>query len=366
MNVRVRKIGRTVYVMFTYMGSAYRFSTGINVDDRDWDGKKHRLRKSVPGYEGKVLVIESAVNRAHGRLLELQVSGRRLVREDFRRLVRGNDVVQGSLSDDYEGWLRVKRKEVALPTYRKYEQFGRLYVSQMAPELVYPFDRDQYIAFRSFLKSSGLSDNTIAGYMRSAFSQFLRSVNQPVDFIDTNEKYGYPDCFSRSERLKIIEFNCSGYLGKARDLLNCQFLTGMRYSDTQRFRMNWVNGLIIEYIQLKTSQVAYAPFTKELEALLLRYDGKMPKISNQKYNKYLKELASVLEFRRQVKGKPLSEVVTSHWGRRTFITHHLDDGVPLHVVQQMVGKRTYDSIKPYISISKKKIENIALWQNNEG
>ena len=68
-------------------------------------------------------------------------------------------------------------------------------------------------------------------------------------------------------------------------------------------------------------------------ALVRRYKGKLPLISNVKYNLYLKEVA---------KAAGIDKPVTTHWARHTGATLLLNQGVPMEIVSKVCG---HSSIK---------------------
>jgi site-specific recombinase XerD len=94
-------------------------------------------------------------------------------------------------------------------------------------------------------------------------------------------------------------------------------------------------------------------------------------MTNQKFNFFLKELFRKLEFDRKVvlqtvSGKQvtrvvkaLHEVISSHVARKTFITICLQKGMPIQDVMKMSGHSDFNSMKPYIRITRKDIRAVA-------
>ncbi len=91
----------------------------------------------------------------------------------------------------------------------------------------------------------------------------------------------------------------------------------------------------------------------------------LPVISNQKMNKYLKDLCELCGFNTMItkfcfrKGQrveetyPKYELIGTHAGRRTFICFALSSGVPPQVVMKWTGHSDYKAMKPYIDIAEK-------------
>ena len=89
----------------------------------------------------------------------------------------------------------------------------------------------------------------------------------------------------------------------------------------------------------------------------------LPVISNQKMNDYLKELGELAEINEPVretyyKGNeridevtPKYALLSTHAGRKTFISNALALGIPAPVVMKWTGHSDYKAMKPYIDIA---------------
>jgi len=144
------------------------------------------------------------------------------------------------------------------------------------------------------------------------------------------------------ERMVKYDFSYSDELDNARDNFAIACLTGLRVSDFLRRldTSNFSNG----YISIKTQKTGanvVIPIHKHVEAILLKRHGQLPsKISDQKFNKRVKQVCQVLEFdemmmggisevdpiskvkRKVVKLYPKYKLVSSHTGRRSFATNN--------------------------------------------
>jgi integrase len=120
------------------------------------------------------------------------------------------------------------------------------------------------------------------------------------------------------------------------DLFLFQCFTGLDYGCTQTFdpaqhlRQDPDGRIWLVKHRCKNGEKAFAPWLPEAEAILKRHGGQLPRISNQKYNRYLKELA-------QVSGLELH--LTSHVGRKTFGMVMLNKGISIEAVSRMLGHR---------------------------
>ena len=81
--------------------------------------------------------------------------------------------------------------------------------------------------------------------------------------------------------------------------------------------------------------------------VLRRYDFHLPRLSNQKYNDYIKVAASYAHI-----GKELS----SHAARHTFAVFALNNGVPIEVVSKMLGHTNIRTTQLYAKILNTAVE----------
>ena len=74
----------------------------------------------------------------------------------------------------------------------------------------------------------------------------------------------------------------------------------------------------------KTDEAIKLPILPEAEEILSKYDYKLPFISDQKYNKAIKDFLKELDFDRKIESQGfavLYEICTSHIARKTFLSY---------------------------------------------
>ena len=81
-------------------------------------------------------------------------------------------------------------------------------------------------------------------------------------------------------------------LDKIKDLFLVQVYTGIRFSDLYNLKPENIdyNDNIITLKTLKTQDNLIIPMTNKLQTILKKYNEKLPKISSQKYNDFIKEI----------------------------------------------------------------------------
>ena len=153
------------------------------------------------------------------------------------------------------------------------------------------------------------------------------------------------------------------YLEKARDLFCISSFTGLRYSDLQKLTPADITDDCITFVTQKTTDTLHIELNDYSRALLAKYGNRPPQLSNQKYNNYIKEvglhcgittpmkIVRIRAGKREEKTYPKWQLLTTHAGRRTFISNALMMGIPVETVMKWTGHKNYEAMKPYIAIA---------------
>lgn len=175
------------------------------------------------------------------------------------------------------------------------------------------------------------------------------------------------------------EFN-SDRLNHVRDIYVFNSVTGLRISDCKALRTsNIKNDHLVITIQKTRANSTKIPLNKFSKEILERYKDTihepLPVISDQKFNKYIKEcckivgIDSLITKTRYVGQKriditvPKHELITSHTARKTFITNSLVLGMKEMVVRNITGHKKEESFRRYVKIAEdfKKQEMDNTW-----
>jgi len=174
------------------------------------------------------------------------------------------------------------------------------------------------------------------------------------------------------------------YLDRVRDVFLFQCYTSLRYSDVKNLKRWNIKENHIELTTQKTFDFLTINLNRRSKEILEKYkefhfeDGLvLPVISNQKMNKYLKELCEIAGFNELIdkpyfKGgvrysdiKPKYEWLGSHTARRTFISNALANGMPPHIVMEFTGHSDYKAMEPYIDVTEEtKTKHMDLYMNS--
>ena len=119
-----------------------------------------------------------------------------------------------------------------------------------------------------------------------------------------------------------------GTLEKVRDCFLFQCYTGLAYCDMASLSMDDIVDGVIYKKRRKTDVQSIIPLLPKAKYILQKYDYNLPVISNQKYNVYLKALATACNIKQRL---------YSHLARHTFATLLLNNGVDLKTISVAMG-----------------------------
>lgn len=136
------------------------------------------------------------------------------------------------------------------------------------------------------------------------------------------------------------------YEEHARDLFIFLAYTGLSYADSQKFDFETMTELVddtyhIDGTRVKTGSSFFTPILPPAMEVLEKYDYKVPKMTNQKLNEWLKHIKRYAKI-----NKPL----TSHVGRHSFATLCLSYDIPIEDVSRMLGHTKIETTRIYAKI----------------
>lgn len=172
---------------------------------------------------------------------------------------------------------------------------------------------------------------------------------------------------SEEQLQAIFDLDLTGYqpgYQKARQLFLIGAYTGLRHSDYKRISRGHVTEeqgqKVISILAWKTKKMVTIPLHKNLEAILEEVEYHAPRLSSQKFNQYLKEIARLAGITEQravytsaggqvvEEFKPKHELISSHTARRTFATVALINGWPSPLIRAITGHSTEAQLHNYI------------------
>lgn len=344
----------SVDLRITYERKQKFIATGVKVTARQWDSLRQmvvgcpeamELNKLLGDFKQNALKVigdmmsEGAIDLASlPRLIKCRSYEMTFIEYVGKRMVERN--VRESTRKRYEGFLNFLLKWQVIVTFADVNE-GNL--RRM----------DEY------LRAQGLKVSSINNYhkymkifIRDAIIDGLMKSDPYVRVKFKRPRYEPTRCLTKEQlaMLKTLTFN-TPYLDRVRDLFVFQCYSGLAYSDLMSFDIK--DYVLTEGVwaskrkRTKTDVGFLSVLLQPCVAILKKYDWKLPKISNEKYNLYLKAVGMAIGVDR----------LHSHMGRATFISMMVSCGVKTENVAKMVGHTDIKMTQHYTTIYDEDIIN---------
>lgn len=144
-----------------------------------------------------------------------------------------------------------------------------------------------------------------------------------------------------------------------RDWFIIDCFTGLRISDIQLLGKENILKDSIRIVNEKTDTRVEIPINSYIRAILKKWRGLPPKVTDQEMNRSIKEVCELAGIKDTVlysitKGGVRRdfhykkyEMVSNHSSRRSFITNLLNDGIPDNTVMQLAGIKKHATLMKY-------------------
>lgn len=238
-----------------------------------------------------------------------------------------------------------------------------------------------YDAYIAYSYESGLSNNTTAKRI-ARFKSFLNwATERGFNKNDIFKKFSFKErqgriLFLTEEELNIL-YDCDFYakglkaieaetLDEVRDTFCFGCFTGQRFSDIINLDRSSVKNGVWFFTSQKTKTDLSIHLNKKALRLLEKYNHlptAFPRRSNQKLNVRLKKacriagiddeiiLTKYVGSKRIDEKVPKWQAITSHVGRKTFITLSLIKGMNPAAIMAQVGIKEYSTLKHYMAVA---------------
>lgn len=291
-----------------------------------------------------------------------------------------NEIHQFAISDrckvlkDVKGWKSKENKQLLIPFIESEMKLRDMEYNTLKAHVTLVNKLNDFKNIKTFADLTYTNIVAFDKYMRdkkignisinknhSLFNMYIKiAINKeliqksPYDLFTPPKGRNNDPVFLTIEEVERIK-NLSGLnekLERTRDLFVFQCYTGMAYVDMQAFSKNDIQILnaqeIIRSSRTKTDESFILLFLPDAKKIAEKYNYNLPKISNQKYNDYLKLLIAH-------PGININKKVTSHTARHTFATYLLNKGISLETVSKTLGHSSIKQTQLYARILSKKV-----------
>lgn len=375
----VNKSGRCPVQLVAYFdGLRLKCATGETCKPSEWNANRQRFRGTFTGADEANEFLELRAKqvsewwrkvRAAGgtpTLAGLKAALRPVVEPVVAVPVRRSITV---LNDEHREALRARG--YADHTLRQRKMLGSWLAAfeQERGELLDPttYDLATHDRVLHFLRfDRNLAQNTIASVVRGLkvllrWCREERGMTVPVELRKLQGKHAdvLKMWLTADDLAALASAVLPAHLVRVRDVLLFCCYTGLRYSDVWALQPGnlheWNGGRVLRLVQTKTRTTVSIYLTEAAGAIIDKYAGDgerarlLPVLANQVMNRHLKQvgkytgLTAPVVLAERVAGQmvkksvPKYELLTSHTARHTFATQSLLRGMPVEVLQKVMG-----------------------------
>lgn len=242
------------------------------------------------------------------------------------------------------------------------------------------FHRD----FIHYCKTELNLNNNSTGVLIRRIKTFCKNIefeNLPINPIYKHKNFNAPknetfDVYLNNNEINTIknhDFSKSERLDNARDLFIIALRTGLRVSDISKLSLTNLLEETINITTTKTNQNLHIPIHSDIRDILNKRKGNFPKtISNQKFNKYIKDLTKAVGINAKTFGSKIDEetkrkkegyyekweLITSHTGRRSMATNLYLSNVPIRLIMAATGHKSEKQFLQYVKATQEQHINV--------
>ena len=386
---RVKNNQAPLFARITANGKQLNFSLKRKVELSRWDSGKQCVR----GTGAKAKEINLYLDQEYSRLVqiyqEIRYRGKTITPENIKARYFKEDQKLFSFEDLFNYHNDNMFSKLRNNTSRMYltsQKYLRLFIQkEYKRKNFYLRDLDYsfILRFENYLRSvkprhyrKKLQHNAVMKHIQRLRKMVTMAFH--LEWIERDPFVKFKSHLIQKERefltsddlKKIEEVNLNSFrLQKVRDIFVFSCYTGISYGDVVELKkQNVVKGIdgknwIITKRQKNGNQVKL-PLLLKAAAIINKFEfdrscivnsSLFPRISNQKMNSYLKEVAQECG---------LEKNITFHLARHTFATTvALSNGVPIETVSKVLGHRKLSTTQIYAKVVERKVsEDIEVLQ----
>lgn len=324
----------------------------INIEKIYYDIKKKELDLSIEEFKSMILG-KSDFNKIPTLIELIEIHNKH-----FAKLVGVGERSKASLQK-YE-----RVKDIVIGYNNKYYKSNDFIVSKINGAYIY--NLESFMKFESCYNGKiGIKNNSVVKYFKNLKTIFNYGIK--MDLIDKNPFNKYDGkiktteaVFLTNEELLQIEKKVFPFerLEKVKDIFLFSCYTGYAPVDACKLTKDNIikdsdNVLWLKTNRQKTGTKANVPLLPAVINIIHKYEDKeaglIPKISNQKMNAYLKEIADIVG---------LNKNLTWYVARHTFATTvTLGNGIKIENVSAMLGHTTIRQTQHYAKVLDSNVSN---------
>ena len=390
---QVMSLNVPIRMTVTYSGSRVTFYAGYRIDASKWDDKKQRVKANTTNQKGQTAShINNKLNNLSAGIDEYfkecevkrYMPNNADVKEAFSRLSNEKKSSATSFFHTFDEFVKTvgKENDWSEAAFTKFTTI-RNHLSGFDKDLSFEsLNSDKMTKLVAYYRDTLNSRNTTVDKNLKFVRWFLRWAAKHHHAVNPTALEYKPNLKGTDGKIKKVIFlskdelfhlynlpirSPKRYLERVRDVFCFCCFSGLRYSDAYNLTKSSDKGTYIEFVTQKTQETLVVQLNKYSRALLDKYKnipfakGKaLPVISNQKMNDYLKELGQLAELneletivyykgnRRIEETYPKHALLTTHCGRKTFVTNLFTWAFRITSLKTGQAIKTTKALKPII------------------
>ena len=372
-----------------------KYRTNYKILPKSWDFEKERLKPSASGALEFNVELNNLANCCTREAMRKKETNQFLSKEDYKQIVQdcidrdnavNSEISISHLKTQFLSYKSNFVKEGTLKEYRTVfkglEDFEKhkgtkLILREMDGKFL-----DQFEVFLSRKKNT--NDGDKEGLLNDTIHKYISTLKVFLKWCNDNDYLVHPDVFktqktnfkkkayneiialSESEIQKLMNHDLSDRpsLERVRDLFCLLCYTGQRFEDLINFDPKDIKNNAWDFISVKVKKRVIVPFEGYIapaKDILERIGYSVPKISNQKFNEYIKtvgklagmdEIIKITRYsgkQKLVIEKRKYDFLSSHVGRRSMVTNLLRRNAPITLVQKLTAHSDIRTLMKYES-----------------
>jgi len=385
-----------IFLYFSFDGKRLQYYTGYRIDSQKWNSKDQKVKRNNFNKDGNSATeINDHLEDIRKTVKDIYKESKALrryptvqyIRAELKKRLGDKDTRAPSFFEIFDHFIQTESQENTWTqsTVKKFRtNYNHLKQFQEQKRYRIEFENLDELFFNKFIGFQrdvlGHRNTTIAKNLR-IFKWFLNWAtksghNQNLVFKDYS-----PDLKGTTRNQKIIFLTwdelmmlyeiplAKKYLEQVRDVFCFCCFTGLRYSDVFNLSRSNIKPDYIELTTVKTEETLIIDLNNYSKAILEKYTDVsfknnkcLPVISNQKMNEYLKELGQLAGLNQPetivyYKGSERIEetykkweLLSTHVGRKTFVSNALFLNIPAEVIMSWTGHKDHKVLENYYKI----------------
>lgn len=384
----------TIYLRFTHGRNIdIKAKTKYVINPTEWNKKKQQPKNIVEANNAKLIKelsnLKNELLNSYNDIKDNSLINSKWLK-DFLNPPTKEFHAPNELVAYFNFYIKVKKKEISNSTIKKYNVIKHLLerfeIDKNYTFLISDVNNSFKNSFIDYCNKESYADGTIKRNLKFIKTICLHAKQNHIKVDEQLKDFKYnkkieklkPITLSFNELEQIEKTEFSERLENVKDWLIISCYTGQRVSDFMKFDSSMISYTNekpnIEFVQQKTNKQMVVALHPKVMSILKKRNKEFPKkISDQKYNKYIKEVCEISGITEKIEGRLKKvikskskkyrsiqdfyekyKLVGSHIGRRSFATNYYGI-IPTPTLMSATGHTTERSFLVYIG--KSDIEN---------